>query len=301
MSNITIMETKETFFTRPEITDERIADIRNLIASDPTLNRTQLSRLLCEEWNWRSPVGQLKDIRCRALLRDLDQKGQIHLPTALSQPRVAGRRATIEHLQHDITPIECELADLMPLQIEIVQRGQTLTAFKSYIDQYHYLGMDRTIGECMRYLVSSKAGIPLACLLFGSASWSCAARDRHIGWDKTQRSKSLPFLTNNSRLLIFPWIHVPNLASHTLAKVLKRLSLDWIAKYGHEILAVETFVDSSRFRGVCYQAANWQLLGQTTGRGRDGGHHNPILPIKDIYLYPLDKSYRSRLKGEVRP
>ena len=300
MSNITIMETS-TFFTRPEITDELIADIRNLIASEPTLNRTQLSKLLCEQWNWRSPVGQLKDIRCRALLRNLDQKGQIQLPAALNHSRIAGKRAKIAHLHHDMTPVECVLADLTPLQVEIVQSGQKLATFKSYIDQYHYLGMDRTIGECMRYLVSSKSGIPLACLLFGSASWSCAARDRHIGWDKTQRTKNLPLLTNNTRLLIFPWVRVLNLASHTLARVLKRLSPDWIDKYGHEILAVETYVDSSRFRGICYQAANWQFLGQTTGRGRDGGHKNAILPVKDIYLYPLDKLYRPRLKSGVCP
>jgi hypothetical protein len=290
-----------TLSTRPEITDERITDIRNLIASDITLNRSKLSRLLCEQWNWRSPVGQIKDIRCRALLRELDRKGLISLPAALSRPRIAGKRATITHIQHDTTSVECDLFEVLPLHIEIVQQGTMLADFKSYIDQYYYLGMDRTIGECMRYLVSSKTGTPLACLLFGSASWSCAARDQHIGWDKKQRAGNLPLLTNNTRLLIFPWVRVSNLASHTLAKVLKRLSADWINKYGHEILAVETYVDSSRFRGICYQAANWQLLGQTTGRGRDGGHHSAILPVKDVYLYPLDKSYRSRLTGKVYP
>ena len=299
MSNKTLMNTLIT--TRPEITDERIADIRNLIASDPTLNRSKLSRLLCEQWNWRSPVGQVKDIRCRALLRELDRKGLISLPEAQRCPRVAGRRATIAHLQHDTTLVECDLSELLPLHIEIVKQGAMLAAFKSLIDQHHYLGMDRTIGECMRYLVSSESGTPLACLLFGSASWSCAARDRHIGWDKTQRAKNLPMLTNNSRLLIFPWIRVPNLASHTLARVLKRLPVDWKDKYGHGILAVETYVDTSRFRGTCYRAGNWQLLGQTTGRGRDGGHHNAILPVKDVYLYPLDKSYRSQLTREVCP
>jgi len=291
----------ETLLTRPEITEERIADIRTLIASDTTLNRSKLSRLLCEQWNWRSPVGQIKDIRCRALLRELDRKGLITLPAAQSHSRIAGRRAAIAHLQHDTTPVECNLSELLPLHIEIVQRGTMLADFKSYIDQFHYLGADRTIGECMRYLVFGKSGTPLACLLFGSASWSCASRDRHIGWGKTQRSKNLSMLTNNTRLLIFPWIRVPNLASHTLARVLKRLSEDWIDKYGHEILAVETYVDTSRFRGICYQAAGWQRLGQTTGRGRDGGHHEAILSLKDVYLYPLDKSYRARLTGDVRP
>ena len=286
--------------TRPEITDERIADIRNLIASDATLNRTKLSRLLCEQWGWRSPVGQLKDIRCRALLRELDQKGLILLPAAQNRARIVGKRAAVAHLRHDTTPVECDLPKLLPLRIEIVRQGAKLADFKSYIDQFHYLGTDRTIGECMRYLVSSKSGTPLACLLFGSASWSCAARDRHIGWDRTQRANNLPMLTNNTRLLVFPWIRVPNLVSHALALVLKRLSADWMDKYGHGILTVETYVDTSRFRGACYQASNWQLLGQTTGRGRDGGHHEATLPLKDIYFYPLDKSYRSLLVGEVR-
>jgi hypothetical protein len=189
---------------------------------------------------------------------------------------------------------------LVPIQIEIAERGESLTAFKSYIDQYHYLGFDRMIGECMKYLVFSRTGIPLACLLFSSASWSCGVRDRHIGWDKNQRTLNLQLFTNNSRFLIYPWVAVPHLATHVLSRVLRRLSTDWEAKYGHAILAVETYVDTSRFRGICYKAGNWRLLGQTTGRGRDGGHHNAIVPLKDVYIYPLHTAYLAKLKNEGR-
>jgi len=102
-------------------------------------------------------------------------------------------------------------------------------------------------------------------------------------------------LTNNQRFLILPWVRVPHLASHILSLITRRISKDWELKYGHAVCLLETFVEVGRFHGTCYKAANWIHVGVTTGRGRDGGHHNTILPLKDIYLYPLAKDYLSLL------
>jgi hypothetical protein len=282
-------------FNRPEITDEKIELIRKLIEENPNMGRTQLSVTLCEMWDWRGQNNRLKDMSCRDMLRALDKAGKITLPEPRTTAYKAGTTMKIKHLAHDETPITGNLKDLRPLNVEIVSPKDTLVEFKSYIDQFHYLKFGRHIGEHMGYMVYSCDGAVLSCLLFGSAAWSCRERDIYIGWGKEQRKHKLNYLTNNTRFLILPFVKVPHLASHILSLITKRISADWEKKYGHPVYLLETFCDISRFRGTCYRAANWIRVGSTTGRGRDGGHHNPILPVKDIFLYPLDTSYRSKL------
>ena len=200
-------------------------------------------------------------------------------------------------MDHDTEPVACGLGDLQPLVIEAVTGGQGLTEFKSLIDQYHYLGFDRTVGENMKYIVHSKDGATLACLLFGSAAWKCRDRDSYIGWGQDQKAARLQLLTNNHRFIVMPWVRVPHLASHVLALVAHRISLDWEKKYGHPIFMLETFVERPRFRGTCYKAANWSCVGRTAGRGRNDLKHECALPEKDIYLLPLAKHWRESLLG----
>lgn len=282
-------------FNRPEKTDEKIAVIRKLIEENPGMGRSKLSVLLCEMWDWRGSNGQTKNMSCRDMLRALDKAGKITLPESKSPAKKVGRRPVIKHFVHDETPVTGSLKELRPLRVEVVSSKADLEQFKSYIDQYHYLPFDRYIGERMAYMVYSRDGVVLSCLLFGSAAWSCAERDKYIGWGKEQRRHRLNMLTNNTRFLVLPSVKVPHLASHILSLISRRISADWEQKYGHPVCLLETYVEIRRFRGVCYQAANWIRVGSTTGRGRDGGHHNAILPVKDIYLYPLDADYRSKL------
>lgn len=291
MSNISSMDK----FNRPEMTDEKVALIQKLIAENPNMGRSKLSVILCEMWDWRGSNGQLKDMSCRDLLLSLAKAGKIVLPEPQGTRRTVGDRREIKHLTHDETPITGILKDLRPLRVDIVSSKDKLIEFKSYIDQYHYLKFDRYIGEHMAYMVYSRDGAPLSCLLFGSAAWSCRERDIYIGWEKEQRRYNLNMITNNVRYLLYPWVTVPHLASHILSLIAKRISIDWEQKYGHPVYMLETFVEISRFRGTCYRAANWIRVGSTTGRGRNGGHHNAILPVKDIYLYPLDANYRTKL------
>lgn len=283
MSNITNMNT----YNRPKITEEKIETIRQLIEANPSMGRTKLSILLCEMWNWRGPNNSTKDMSCRDVLLALDKAGKIVLPPPQSKGSQPGKRPQIKHLIHDETPIACSLKELRPLRVEEVTSKEELLRFKSYINQYHYLGFDRYIGERMAYMVFSRDGKALACLLFGAAAWSCMERDKWIGWSKETRGERLHLLTNNTRFLIFPFVRVPHLASHILSLIIKRISADWERKYGHPVYLLETFVETGRFKGTCYRAANWLCVGGTTGRGRNGGHHNIIVPIKDIYLYPL--------------
>ncbi len=281
--------------TRPELTENRVEQIRSVIRENPEWNRTQISQHICRMWRWQGPNGELKDISCRDMLRELDRAGRIRLPAPLKPSRSGGGADIIRHIEHDTTPIIETLPELRPLRIENVSSGRDLTTFKSYIDQYHYLEFDRIIGENMKYMVYSRDGQPLSCLLFGAAAWSCRERDEFIGWDKRQRVRGLSNMTNNTRFLIFPWVKVAYLASHILSLVVRRVADDWQFKYGHPVYCLETFVEAGRFRGSSYRAANWIHVGSTTGRGRDGGHKHAILPIKDIYLYPLAKNFKVTL------
>jgi hypothetical protein len=150
----------------------------------------------------------------------------------------------------------------------------------------------------MKYLVFDREQNPLACLLFGSAAWKCAPRDDFIGWDAETRRANLHLVTNNMRFLVLPWVRVPHLASHILGKVAKRISSDWMEKYGHPIYLLETFVERDCFQGTCYRAAGWIRIGPTTGRSRNG-HPGLKVPTKDIYLYPLTKRFREVLSLRV--
>jgi len=280
---------------RPEINEERIKQIQDIIGQNPDWNRSQISRQICILWGWQNPNGQLKDISCRDMLRGLDNAGKIMLPARQRCARISGVAEKVVHLEHDDAPIIAKLAQLRPLSISIVGGGEELRQFKSLIDQYHYLGYDRSIGENMKYMVYCRSGRPLACLLFGAAAWTCRVRDGYIGWGKHERAQGLMFLTNNSRYLILPWVTCPHLASHVLSLISRRVAADWQQKYGHPVYCLETFVETGRFKGTCYKAANWIKVGATTGRGRNGGHHNAVLPVKDIYIYPLTTKFREAI------
>ena len=196
-------------------------------------------------------------------------------------------------------PVVASLRSLRPLQIQVVgPKDPDYRLFQRYLRQHHYLGHRGPVGENLGYLIRSRAGVDLACLLFGAAAWQCAPRDRWIGWSAQQRAQGLPFIANNSRFLILPSVVVPHLASHLLSQIARRIDGDWQRRYGHPIDLLETFVQQDRFRGICYQAANWIRVGQTTGRTRQSQRHrdNAVhAPVKDIYLYPLRCDARPRL------
>jgi hypothetical protein len=248
------------YWIRPEITGDKVEQIRSIIAENPEWNRTRISQHICRLWGWQNPNGKLKDISCRDMLRELDKAGKINLPVAQKPSRSHGSADIVRHFEHDTTPINAKLSQLRSIHISKVDSGKELALFKSYIDQHHYLGYDRTIGENMKYMVYSRDGRPLSCLMFGSAAWSCRERDRFIGWDKNQRIRGLSNLTANTRFLIFPWVRVAHLASHILSRIAHRVADDWQVKYGHPVYCLETFVEVGRFRGVSYRAAGFVLL-----------------------------------------
>lgn len=271
---------------------------RQLLAQNPPLSRYRISRALCESWDWRDPKGQLKDMAARALLLKLERRGLVRLPPkrCASPNRMGHKKAA--PVDHPTDPISERLTDLLPLEVrELSQSPGQRPLFAWLLQRYHYLSYSSPVGLNLQYLIGDRCGRPLGCLLFGSAAWQCAVRDRFIGWGATTRQARLQEITNNTRFLLLPWVRVARLASHVLSQVLGRLRQDWRSKYARDLLLVETFVDTSRFQGVCYRAANWIELGQTTGRTRQEKENRPQAPPKQVWVYPLTRDFRRRLSA----
>ena len=285
-----------------EISAADVAEIQRLIALNPQWSRRRLSEVLARNWGWYSASGQLKDMAARTLLLKLHERGHLALPP---RRRAPAKRAPdpgpdlFDALPSE--PVVASLSGLGPLQIRVVgPRQPDYHVFQRYLSQHHYLGYRGPVGENIGYLIRSCEGVDLACLLFGAAAWQCAPRDRWIGWSKEQRAQGLPLIANNSRFLILPWVSVAHLASHILGQVARRIAADWEQRYHHPVYLLKTFVQSDRFRGTCYKAANWIRVGQTTGRTRQSQRHrdNAVhAPVKDIYLYALGSDGRRRLQG----
>jgi hypothetical protein len=275
-----------------------LAQVRGLLAAHPEASRYWLSRELCRVWNWRDPKGQIKDMAARALLGKLHERGWVCLPAKRCDSPNRMRHRKVATLEHPRDPIIESLAELRPLEIrELSQRPEGLALFESLLHQYHYLSYTSAVGLNLKYLVLDRRGRPLSCLLFGSAAWKCAARDTFLGWSAAERETHLQQITNNTRFLILPWVRAPHLASHVLGQVLRRLAGDWRIKYARSLDLVETFVDTSRFRGGCYRAANWLDLGQTTGRTRQDRWKRIQVSPKRVFVYPLTKSFRHDLRA----
>jgi hypothetical protein len=277
-----------------------LAQVRVLLAEHPDLSRRQLSQQLARRWDWRNPAGQLKDMAARTLLLKLHQRGWIELPARRQFPSNRMRQKAPPGLEAAAPAVSITgtLSQLRPLSIaEVSQVGHRAkrALFDTFLHQHHYLGHRSTVGENLQYLVQDRSGRPVACVLFGAAAWQGRARDQSIGWDAATRQRRLNWITNNTRFLILPWVRVADRASHVLGRIARRLSEDWQRKYGHPIYLLETFVDTSRFQGACYRAANWQCVGQTTGRTRQNKTLVPQAPPKAVWLYPLRPDFRQAL------
>lgn len=284
------------------IKPEELNGIRELIAAHPQWGRYHLSVHLAQQWDWRNGVGQLKDMAARSLLLKLERRGLLLLP-----PRK--RSGTGNHKARKVegdpgppwelfSPVgtSSALAEVLPLQVIQVDNPPQRRIFSRLLQQHHYLGYYRPVGENLPYLIETRDRRLLGCALFGAAAWKCAPRDRFIGWSDPARQKHLQGVANNMRLLLLPWVRVPLLASHVLRTLGKRISPDWQRKYGHPVFLLETFVEPERFAGTSYRAANWIQVGVTQGRGRQGPRRQiRSASIKDVYLLPLHPRFREHL------
>jgi hypothetical protein len=277
------------------IDDSEIVFIREMIAAHPQASRNQLSQRLCEEWNWKQPNGTPRQMVCRGLLLMLDRAGQITLLAVRFRPlNPLARRDRPEPVVPDNRAVHCALDQITPLEIEQVRRSAREPLFNSLMEQYHYLRYEQPVGEHLKYLVKAH-GQAIACLAWSSAPRHLGSRDRFIGWDAAARRRNIHLIAYNTRFLILPWVRVPHLASHLLRQMARLVPRDWQQVYAHPIHLLETFVDPERFAGTCYRAANWIVVGQTTGRGKDSNSHRPNRSLKQVLALPLARRFRQLL------
>ena len=280
------------------ITDADLVLIRRLIAQNPLCSRRRLSEMLCVAWNWVQPNGALRDMVCRSMMLMLHRQGLIELPPVrqVGRSSLAARaeRAKPAAVNVNQTPLGMSLGELGPLDIRQVRRTPEEALFNGLMHHHHYLGYTQPVGEHLKYMVFAGAR-PIACMAWSSAPRHLGSRDRFIGWDADARLANIRLVAYNTRFLILPWVTVPHLASHLLGRIARRLSADWQAVYAHPIYFVETFIDPQRFAGTCYRAANWTVMGQTTGRGKDAPTRQANRSIKDVLGYALVKDFRQRL------
>ncbi len=280
---------------------EGLGLIQTLTQDCAGLPRTELAYTLCELLDWRRPTGKLKNHEGRLFLEHLAAKGLVALPPVREAVAHRGPRTAPRSAQGAPAPdLVGSVRDVTPLVLEVVPPGRhgLSRLWRELIGRYHYLGDRVPVGATLRYVVrSARQPEPvLACLGWTSAAWRIAVRDRWIGWTDGQRRQALPYVVNNSRFLILPWVHVQGLASHVLALCARQLPRAWEARYGVRPLLLETLVDPARFRGTCYRAANWLPLGETVGRGRmDRANVLTGRAPKLVYVYPLGRDVRQRL------
>ena len=275
-------------------TAAEILRIRCMIDSKPRPNRLQLSRMVCQEFGWLRVDGSLKDMSCRVAMLRMDRDGLITLPPPQKKNGNGNTRPRLTSASDPGEAITLPAGKLGELAFQPVNNAKDASLWNQLIQRYHYLGYQPLPGAQMRYLVYGGSDL-LAALGFGAAAWKVAPRDRFIDWGSEQREKKLHLIVNNARFLILPWVTSRNLASRMLAGLARQLPRDWQTRYGYQPVLLETFVEKNRFRGTCYKAANWIHAGQTQGRGKLDRTHQPLLPIKDIFLYPLHKHFRQFL------
>lgn len=277
-----------------QVSDEDVRFIRKVIAEDSTASRRAISHQLCRAWNWVQPNGALRDMVCRGLMLQLHRGGHIQLPPARYERSKPFAPRQPDPVDVDRTPVRVGLSQLRPLVYRQVRRTHEELLFNGLIQQHHYLGYTQPVGEHLKYLVYGQ-GRPVAALAFSSAPRGLTCRDHFIGWSAQARAKNIRFVAYNSRYLIMPWVQVEHLASHVLGRMARRVVEDWRRVYGHGLLYLQTFVDPAKYRGTCYLAANWHVLGLTTGRGHNCPTSEPNRPIKQVLGYPLHKRFRQLL------
>jgi hypothetical protein len=278
------------------ITSADIEFIQATIYDNWNQSRTQISKILCQKWNWAQPNGRLKDMACREVLLTLYRKNLINYPSGTHDGRNKKRNRSITLVNTNKTPLTAKLTDLAPVDLKSVRNTKLEPLYNSLVQEYHYLGYRQIVGNHLKYIAFIDDR-PVACLGWGSAAWSVKSRDAFIGWDKKTKENNLHFVANNTRFLVLPWVQIKCLASKVLSLNIKRISDDWMNVYHHPLYLLETFVDQSRFKGTCYKAANWINVGQTKGTAKRGHDHLVHGKIKNVLLYPLDKGFRKKLTG----
>lgn len=282
----------ELKFCGKPVSNEELKLILELVEEFWGISRTELSSTVCELLNWTRPNGGLKTVECLQFLEELADRSLLQLPKPRrGKPKGTKTRCKRTALGEEGAPVTGSVKDVRPITLIPVDSKEDRELWKELVDRYHYLGFKVPFGACLRYLIKidRPEGQIAGCLQFSSPAWKVAARDTWIGWDRPTREKGLQKVVQNSRFLLLPWLKVRGMASHVLAQAAKRIVADWEARFKVQPVLLETFVDTDRFKGTCYKAANWLYLGETQGRGRMDRAHKHEESVKSVWVYPLQR------------
>lgn len=279
-----------------EFQPEEIEVICTTVALLPGLARRELATTLCEHLEWMTASGSPKVTACLKLLERLEAQGRLRLKAKRSYRQVAQEqtRQYGERTDPSPQPRTGRLCDLGKVSLEVVSGRERTGIWNEYVDRYHYLGYRRPFGCRLRYFVVAEQDL-LGCVLLAGAAKAVERRDRWIGWSAQERQRHLPWVVNNTRFLIFPWVQIGHLASHVLGQLRRRVREDWFERWGYRPVLMETFVDSQRYQGICYRAAGWIELGETSGRGLPRPGRTYTSTPKRIFVRPLVKDFRTQL------
>ncbi|MDX2505831.1 MAG: DUF4338 domain-containing protein [Gammaproteobacteria bacterium] len=288
--------TSELFFQHGdrEFRDKEVKLIQHTFEMFPKLSQSEMIETVCEHLDWLTTSGMPKRTACKQLLEQMEGQGLITFPKKRGKGSVS-QPPPEETAKTDAPDIlEGPLKSIAPVVVTPVTNDEDRHLWNEYMERYHPLGFKRPFGHFIRYFVRA-SGQYLGCILISGASRTLASRDHWIGWDNKQRKVNLSWVINNSRYLIFPWINIPHLASHVLGQLARRVADDWNERWGFRPLLLETFVDPAHYSGICYKAAGWELLGNTSGRGLARPSKSYKSSTKLIYVKPLSKQCQSLL------
>ena len=259
-------------------------------------NRHALSKEFYRRIGWYKPDGGLKDMMARVTMLAMHRDGVITLPPPGRAHSRPGKIVFGQDTEPPLFPAPATLDEARPLEIRTVVRGtREGRLWNGFVARYHYLGYRTLVGARMRYAVHDRHGWPVAMLGFSTAAWRLAPRDRFIGWTPETRGRNLPLVIDNTRFLILPRVRIPNLGSHILSLVCRRLPGDWTERYNTTPVLIETFVETPHHVGTVYQASGWVNVGLTQGRGRYDRYRQFDKPRKVIWLKPLRKDWKRSL------
>ena len=287
-----------------ELTSEELDSAVDVVSTCGGLSRKELARTICEHLGWVTVTGRYKESACLGLLEELERSGRLKLPGL--KPHVRRPRPVREGWDEQTEPQLLEGASLEaigPVELELVGGSDGNRLWNEYVARYHPLGYKRPYGYALRYYAVCPQG-RLGCILVSGASRALTVRESYIGWDREQRQRNLPWVINNSRYLIFPWVKVRHLASHILGQLVRRVRRDYEREWGFAPVLMETFVSPEHYEGTCYKASGWKLLGQTSGEGlvRPGREYQTSPKL--LFVKALVENFRellcsNRLEGST--
>jgi len=272
---------------------KNIEYVATLLERNEFVYRREVAEVVCEQFDFYDPRGHAQHGGCLKALRELEAAGFFMLP---GFDRKTSHRSPRRLAEPVASPDEvpAEVGNVRGLRLLLVSTEERMRVWNEVMIREHPQGAGPFVGRQLRYLIGSEHGW-LGGFGFAAPALKLADRDKWIGWDAEQRREHLHMVVGMSRFLIRPSVKCRNLASKALSMSMAVLPDDFERTFHYRPLLAESFVDTSRFSGACYQAANWVQVGETKGRGRQDRFSKSSLSRKAIYVYPLESDFRERM------